>query len=266
MYGGKVERNDDGTYTSSHGHRLTKGLDGQLHSGGAPTGLSAGAAGGAVPTAWTIADATPGFGSQPRAQPRAFASWGASAPPYLPSFSSIPVYLWMGALALLAASYVSGSKVFASGLHWHPACGIAAVFTVILGYRYLMSWFPTALAVAMASTSAWALQVWLARHAVEARVLVPPTPPETFDAAASLAQSILHAAIAAPDPWVIFTVAAGVAVHFAYWRHRRRVVRQFGWPLNRGLTHMIKRLAAIGIFCVILGQLFVWLAPIRKVY
>lgn len=266
MYTGKAERNDDGSYTSSHGHNLVKGPDGQLYSGGAPIGLSVGATGGIVPTAWTNEGATPAFGSPPRApgNPQAPVVWGMSTPQHLPSLLSLPVYLWMGMLALLAACFVSASNMFPNGLRWHSGFGIAAIFTVILSYRYLMTWFPTALVVAVASSSVWALQVWLFRHASEARVLVPPTPPETLDSAATMMNGILQSAIKAPDPWVLVTIVAGLTFHFIYWRHRRRVVRQFGWPFSRGLASAAKRLAVIGVTCLVLGQLFLWLGPIRN--
>jgi hypothetical protein len=254
---GTVQRNDDGSYTSSAGYTLTKGPDGQLYSGGAPTGLSAGIGGGVVPTSWGSGTTDTVAGGHSRAATGNAVLGYGSGPQRIPSFLSLPVYLWMAMLGILAGLFVSGPSI-PDGLRLHPAYGVAAGFAVIAAYRYLMTWLPTALVVGVASAVAWGLFVWIWLHAAEARMLLPPSPRDALGVLPSIAVGIMESVVSSRDIRVPAALLTGLALHAHYWRHRRGVVRQFGCLFTRGLASAAKVLLCLTITAVVLGQLIVW--------
>jgi hypothetical protein len=266
MYTGTVQRNDDGSYTSSYGHTLTKGPDGQLYSGGAPIGLSAGDGGGVVPTAWgrsteTSSPASPAVGPVAVGVARASISAGRQAPSHDISAAALPIYVWMAALGVLAGVVVSGSpRIAPLGLHLHPVYGVAAVMLVVGGYRYMMSVLPSALAVSMATSLVWATAVWALRHPAEAKGVPPPARlGELPMAVTAVVIDAVRSTIGAPDVWVVITVAAAFVLHLMYWRHRRQMVKRVGWLFSRGVARAAKSVTMLAATAVALGMLFAWM-------
>lgn len=262
MYTGTVTRNDDGSYSSSHGHAITKGPDGQLYSGGASIGLTAGQNGGVVPTGWGGSEAPSSFGRGIAPSTFSFNPWHDGTASWEPRFVSLPIYLWMLFLGVAAGVVVSGSQSFvAQGLHLHPVYGVATAVLVISAYRYLMTVFPTALVVSLASSLLWAINVWVWRHAADGNAVPVPGlwSGRVFTYLTAMATRMLRSTINTPDMWVVVTGVVCLTLHFFYWRHRRRMAKRIGWLFNRGPAGVAKRLLTLAATTGVLGLLFAWL-------
>lgn len=158
----------------------------------------------------------------------------------------------MAVLALFAGIVVSGAPVVVRGLHLHPIYGVAAGFALVGLYRYLMTWFPTAVVVTLASTCLWAVLLWVTRHAAQLRDL----PVEGSQAVLSLttvATRFEQSMRATPDPWVVAVAAAALVLHVLYWRHRRAVAAERGWIVNRGIANAARTLGLLAATSVALG-------------
>lgn len=231
-------------------------LDPRSRYGGFAVDVGAGHS--AVPKA-SSAQATPGPTHTPLPTQPTGGVWveGGARPeqagPSHGSFAAIPIYIWMATLGLCAAIFVSGPPfVIRDGLHLHPIYGVAAGFALIGLYRYLMTWWPTALLVTLASTSAWAILLWAWRHAAQLRDL-PTGRREAVQALTTLVARFQHDMLTKPDAWVVSTVAAAVLVHVLYWRHRRAVATEQGWLFNRGITHAARILGTLAATSAVLG-------------
>lgn len=199
-------------------------------------------------------------GPTPHVPPPVAVGGGSSTPlpeqalPSLrPIVAAIPIYLWMGTLALFVAYAVSGSLVVApQGLHLHPAFGVAAGFAVVGLYRYLMTWFPTAVLVTVASSSMWAVLLWAWRHADRLRDL-PAVKGQALRGVTSLVLRVVDDTRRGPDPWVVAIATAAVGLHLLYWRHRRAEASEHGWLFNRGAAHAARTLGALAVAAGALG-------------
>lgn len=248
-----VEKNF-GTWTHL-GTPLSQRSNGDLCTlDGLPTGLTVSPGGYVVRSpqctpARTTMVGVPGSSTAP--QP--------ATPSHEPSLVSMPIYLWMVFLGLVAGIVVSGSTfVIPAGLHLHPVYGVAVAFSVVGLYRYLMTWFPTGLAVTLVSTSVWAMNVWAWRHAAQLRDL-PTQRSEALVYVATLLARFQRSTWVTPDLWVLGTVVAGLTLHFVYWRHRRQMAAQHGWIFNRGLSHAARVLFKLASTSLAIGLLIAWL-------
>jgi hypothetical protein len=176
-----------------------------------------------------------------------------------PSFAAAPIYAWMAALALFAAVFVSGSPfVVREGLHLHPIFGVAAGFALIGLYRYLMTWFPTAALVTLASTFLWAVLLWVSRHAAQLRGL-PAEKSQALLYVTTLVTRFEQSMRATPDPWVVAVAAAALVLHVLYWRHRRAVAAEHGWLFNRGIANAARTMGLLAATSVGLGAVMAFL-------
>jgi hypothetical protein len=256
VYTGKVERNSDGSFSSSTGHMLSKGPDGQLYSGGAPTGLSVGAGGGVVPTPSSAEGSSWGrsFNAVPVGDFTTFGD-GHSAQ-YLPSVLSAPVYLWMSLVGVLVGLVISSSPAaMPNALGWHPIAGVVAGLSVILAYRICMTWWPTAMVVATLSSAMWAILLWNWRYRAEARALLPMSVHQTIDQAFAIVFGVAQSTVRHRDFWIPLLLCVCVAAHYRYWRHRRQMLRTFGWFFGRGPRGVIRMLLVTTVVSVVIGQL-----------
>ena len=183
-----------------------------------------------------------------------------AVPSLRPIVVAIPIYLWMGMLALLVAYAVSGSLgAVPQGLHLHPVYGVAAGFAVVGLYRYLMTWFPTAVLVTAASSSLWAALFWAWRHADRLRDL-PTAKGQALRAVTTLARRFTDDMRRGPDPWVVGIATAAVVLHLLYWRHRRAEAAAHGWLFNRGAAHAARTLGALAVAAGAVGWVISFLA------
>lgn len=214
------------------------------------------ATGSAAPTSYTPPAATAAAG----AWPTGHAPSDDAGPSHGPSFAATPIYAWMAVLALFAGIVVSGSpRVMRDGLHLHPIYGVAAGFALIGLYRYLMTWFPTAVIVTLASTAMWAVLLWVSRHAAQLRDL-PAERSQAFLYLTTLATRFEQSMRATPDPWVVAVAAVGLVLHIVYWRHRRAVAAEVGWLFNRGLANAARTLGILAATAIAIGGVFAFLA------
>jgi len=241
-------------------------LDPRSRYGGFAVDVGAGHS--AVPTAPSVplTPASPAPSYTPAPTPSAGGAWveglaqPAQAGPSHGSIVAIPIYIWMATLSLCAAIFVSGSPfVILDGLHLHPVYGVAAGFAVIGLYRYLMTWWPTALLVTLASTSVWAMLLWAWRHAAQLRDL-PTGRSQDFPALTTLVARFQQDMRTTPDPWVVSIVAAAVLAHLLYWRHRRAVATAHGWLFSRGVTHAARILGTLAATSAAIGWAISFLA------
>lgn len=176
-----------------------------------------------------------------------------------PSFAAIPIYAWMAALALFAGIVVSGSPFgVREGLHLHPIYGVAAGFALIGLYRYLMTWFPTAVLVTLASTFLWAVLLWVSRHAAQLGDL-PVERSQALLSLTTLATRFEQSMRVTPDPWVVAVAAAAMVLHAFYWRHRRAVAAEHGWLFNRGIANGARTLGLLAATSAVLGAVIAFL-------
>lgn len=214
------------------------------------------AAGTATPTSYTPPPVGPAGGVS-SASPAPAEHAGRS---HGPSFAATPIYVWMAALALFAGVVVSGSPFVArDGLHLHPIYGVAAGFALVGLYRYLMTWFPTAVLVTLASTCLWAALTWVSRHAAQLRDL-PAESGQAFLNLTTLATRFEQSMRVAPDPWGVAVAATALILHVLYWRHRRAVVAENGWLFNRGIANAARTLGLLAATSVALGAVLAFLS------
>lgn len=251
-----------GAYRTNLGAPLTRAANGDLFLNGSPTGLKGDLVGNVGRGPYRAPEV-----SQPTGAPSAAGAWtdsrvspGPAGPSHGPSLLATPIYLWMAALALLVDIVVSGSPmVIREGLHLHPVYGVTAAFAVIGFYRYLMTWFPTAVVVTLASTSTWAVLAWAWRHGDALRDL-PTERSQAFAYLTALATRFQQSMLATPDRWVVAIAAGGLVLHLIYWRHRRAVAAEHGWLLNRGLANAARTLGTLAATSGAIGLVFGFIA------
>ena len=210
----------------------------------------------ATPTSYTPPPMVPAAG----ARPADVAPAEHAGPSHGPSIAATPIYAWMTVLALFAGTVVSGSPFgMREGLHLHPIYGVAAGFAVIGLYRSLMTWFPTAVLVTLASTAVWAVLLWTSRHAAQLRDL-PAEKGQAFLNLTTLATRFEQSMRSTPDPWVIVVAATALVLHMVYWRHRRAVAAAHGWLFNRGIANAVRSLAIVAATSVAVGGVIGFLA------
>lgn len=261
-----ITRNSDGTYTSEYGYSISKAPNGQLWSGGAPTGYrDIGFGIQRTPSAWetyqptTLKPQAAYVTPAARSHSGGFAGTGYTPIARVPDEGSIlilAIYPWMLLLACLAYGAVSApAALLPPGLHLHPAYGVAAFLGTIWLYRQMMAFLPTACLLALPAALGSGVIAWAISDGATLQRFVE----------SSMNGSRPWAAAQALWPhingWMIAATLVSLIVHLAYWRYRRVKVRRTGWIFSRSPIATAQELFAIALAAGAIGWGIAWLWP-----